>query len=100
MTKTEFIKLCEEDNASLHDINYEAIINYFKEYIPSDADIDSSKSVGGMYNHMYTYASKHKKYNSCCIDPGTFKKIMDDYLDIKVKEKTETKDVSLEDFFI
>lgn len=96
MTKSEFIKLQQEDIATLDNSAYNAILQLFKEYIPVSAVIGNDKSVIGMYKKMEEYARKNKGSSNCyCIDSlEMFKKIMIEYLQI-----TPKKEKSLEDYF-
>lgn len=96
MTKSEFIKLQQEDIATLENRTYDSILQLFKEYIPANAVIKGNKSVLGMYDVMKKYARENKGSSNCyCLDSfQTFRKIMFEYLEI-----TPKKEKSLEDFF-
>ena len=99
MNKSEFINMCIQDAGN--DETLLAVVEVFKEVIPEDADVDSTKDPKSFYNYMKDYARKHVKNNSCCINPVLAKQLAIEYLNLNivVKEKKSSQIINLEDFF-
>ena len=99
MNKNEFIQMCIQDAGD--DATLLAIVEVFKEVIPSDADVDSTKHPQDFYKHMKKYALDNKKGSTFCINPALAKKLAIEYLklNIVIKENKSSQILNLEDFF-
>ena len=99
MNKTEFINMCIQDAGE--DETLLVIVDLFKEVIPTDVDVDSTKEPKGFYNYMKDYAQKNQKNGKFCVNPLLAKKLAIEYLqlNIEVFEKKSPEILNLEDFF-
>ena len=98
MLKNEFINMCIQDAGT--DENLLAVVELFKEVVPDNVEIDSSKNPKGFYDHMEEYAKKNQVNNSYCITPSLAKKLAFEYLEIKESSNKKSSEIiNLEDFF-
>ena len=101
MNKNEFIDMCIQDAGN--DNTLLAVVDVFKEVIPDDVEIDSTKDPKGFYDYMKEYARKKQKGGAYCITPDVAKQLAVEYLKLNVTaiiEKKKTSQImNLEDFF-
>ena len=96
MNKQEFlVKCCEEINTS-DKSQLKALVEVFKMYIPSNAEIGDDKTVMGFYEYLRKELSSRGIY--FVSDPEVLFNDVYKYLNIK-EDITETKKFSLEDIF-
>ena len=99
MNKSEFINMCIQDAGN--DETLLAVVEVFKDVIPDDVDVDSTKHPQDFYKYMEKYALDNKKGSTFCINPVLAKKLAIEYLNLNivVKENKSSQILNLEDFF-
>ena len=98
MNKKEFIEMCIRD--AVDDEVLVEIVNLFKEVIPNDFDVESTKDPKGFLEFMRSYAKENSKSGCFCVTLTVAKKLVCDYLKIEdINNKKSSEFINLEDFF-